>query len=286
MDINNLTDSLEIVWNKQVKKKDNQKYANDINKVFTKYNIQEKINHTHLLRINYPTIDSLILSYFQNRKQDINKLSKIIENYIWISPKKDSYLYHFTTEKNAKSIISSQSLRLYNILKRYDDGEIKDFFKDFKIPYQNTESYEKIFYSSFTNKIPTSDANIQQFRNFTGSYGARLKFKIIKSYNEIKFITYDAKKFEIIHDLRDTIKKNYNIELIINGFTTRFAAHYVNEKFVYENEVRLYKNLIFESNISIKQDKNNFNYIDIDLSNNNLLKLEEVIFERDKEIFI
>ena len=80
------------------------------------------------------------------------------------------------------------------------------------------------------------------------------------------------------------IKDNYQVELIINGFTTRFASFYVNEKFSYENEVRFYKNLLFDEEFCIKKDENNFSYIELNLDNS-ILVLEEIIYERYNEIF-
>lgn len=269
-----------------MKKKENQKFANDINIILKKYGIQKTINHTHLVRIKLPGRDSLSLSYFQNRKEDVNRLAKIVENHIWNNPEENTYIYHFTKEEFAKSIKSSKKLRLYNLFKRYDDGEIKDFLKDFSIPYEIKENYDNIFYSSFTSKIPNlSDTNIiKEFRNFTGNYGARLKFKVLKKDNNFRYINYDKNKFNLIHDLRKTIKDNHQVDLIVNGFTTRFASFYVNEKYSHENEVRLYKNLFFDKEFFIQKDENDFSYIDFNL-NNQTVALEEIIYERDEEIF-
>ncbi len=277
---------LKNCWKKQIKKKENQKFTNDINIILKKYGIKETINHTHLVRVKTLEIDNLSLSFFQNKNEDVNRLAKIVENYIWNNAEENIYVYHFTKEDVAKSIESSKKLRLYSLFKRYDDGEIKDFIKDFDIPYEIKDNYEKIFYSSFTSKIPKlSDTDmVNKFRDFTGIYGARLKFKVIKKDKNFRYINYDKSKFQLIHDLRKMIKDNYQVELIINGFTTRFASFYVNEKFSYENEVRLYKNLLFDEEFCIKKDENNFLYIELNLDNS-ILVLEEIIYERYNEIF-
>lgn len=277
---------LKNCWKKQIKKKENQKFTNDINIILKKYGIKETINHTHLVRVKTLEIDNLSLSFFQNKNEDVNRLAKIVENYIWNNAEENIYVYHFTKEDVAKSIESSKKLRLYSLFKRYDDGEIKDFIKDFDIPYEIKDNYEKIFYSSFTSKIPKlSDTDmVNKFRDFTGIYGARLKFKVIKKDKNFRYINYDKSKFQLIHDLRKMIKDNYQVELIINGFTTRFASFYVNEKFSYENEVRLYKNLLFDEEFCIKKDENNFSYIELNLDNS-ILVLEEIIYERYNEIF-
>ena len=277
---------LKNCWKKQIKKKENQKFTNDINIILKKYGIKETINHTHLVRVKTLEIDNLSLSFFQNKNEDVNRLAKIVENYIWNNAEENIYVYHFTKEDVAKSIESSKKLRLYSLFKRYDDGEIKDFIKDFDIPYEIKDNYEKIFYSSFTSKIPKlSDTDmVNKVRDFTGIYGARLKFKVIKKDKNFRYINYDKSKFQLIHDLRKIIKDNYQVELIINGFTTRFASFYVNEKFSYENEVRLYKNLLFDEEFCIKKDENNFSYIELNLDNS-ILVLEEIIYERYNEIF-
>lgn len=285
-DIYYLKKGSEVLWKKQMKKKENQKFANDINSVLKTYGIQKTINHTHLVRIKSPGMDNLSLSYFQNKKEDINRLAKIVENYIWNNPEEHTYVYHFTKEEFAKSIESSEKLRLYSLFKRYDDGEIKDFLKDFSIPYEIRENYTDIFYSSFTSKIPNlSDTDtINKFRGFTGNYGARLKFKVLRKDNNFRYINYDKNKFNLIHDLRKIIKNNHQVDLTINGFTTRFASFYINEKYSHENEVRLYKKLLFDKEFTINKDKDNFSYIDLNL-NNQTLALEEIIYERNEEIF-
>lgn len=285
-DIYYLKKGSEVLWKKQMKKKENQKFANNINSVLKTYGIQKTINHTHLVRIKSPGMDNLSLSYFQNKKEDINRLAKIVENYIWKNPEEHTYVYHFTKEEFAKSIESSKKLRLYGLFKRYDDGEIKDFLKDFSIPYEIRENYTNIFYSSFTSKIPNlSDTDtINKFRGFTGNYGARLKFKVLRKDNNFRYINYDKNKFNLIHDLIKIIKDNHQVDLTINGFTTRFASFYINEKYSHENEVRLYKNLLFDKEFTINKDKDNFSYIDLNL-NNQTLALEEIIYERYEEIF-
>ena len=282
---------LRKIWERQCKKKDNnntpinQEYAKTINSVLHTYGIKEKINFTHIFRIKTEQTDSISLSYFQ--KNDKKRLSRIVENYIWDLAEKDMYIYHFTKEETANSIISSDTLRLYNILKRYSEGEIKDFIGDFNLPHEVHENYKEIFYSSFTTKIPdlSNKSLVKKFRDFTGSWGARLKFKVLKQHKDLKYINYDKFKFNLIHDLRKAMKDTYNIDLIINGFSTHFASFYVNQKYSHENEVRLYKNLLFDETITLKTDEQGLTYIDFNL-NNTILKLEEIIYEKEEEIFI
>uniref|UniRef100_UPI004048380B hypothetical protein n=1 Tax=Aliarcobacter sp. TaxID=2321116 RepID=UPI004048380B len=215
-------------------------------------------------------------------------MARIVENYIWDLAEKDMYIYHFTKEEIGKSIESSNTLRLYNILKRYKEGEIIDFIKDFEIPHTVDENYQEIYYSSFTTTIPDkSNKNlVRKFRSFTGDWGARLKFSILKQDTNLKYINYDKSKFNLIHDLRKAMKDTHNIDLVINGFSTHFASFYVNKKYSHENEIRLYKNLLFDELKPVNTDEHRLTYINFNLINNNLLKLEEVIYERKEEIFI
>lgn len=277
---------LEKIWKKQCKTKENQKYAKTINEILNSYGIKEKINCTHIFRIKTETTDSLSLSYFQ--KTDKKRLSRIVENYIWDLAEKDMYIYHFTKEEIAKSIENSSTLKLYNILKRYNEGEIKDFIKDFEIPHTVDENYQEIYYSSFTTTIPneSNKSLVRKFRSFTGDWGARLKFRILKQDSNLKYINYDKSKFKLIHDLRKAMKDTHNIDLIINGFSTHFASFYVNEKYSHENEIRLYKNLLFDETMAVNTDEHGLTYINFNLNCNNLIKLEEVIYERKEEIFV
>lgn len=281
-----MSNGLEKAWEQQTKKKANQVFANSINEVLNFHGIKEKINHTHLLRIQGNSNDDLVLSYFQNRSNDRNKLAKIIEKYIWNVVEKDTYLYHFTSEESARSIEQTGILRLYNILKRYSEGEIKDFINDFNIPYTQKDNYQNIFYTSMTPIIPklSDSKTIENFRDFTGSLGARLKFKLLQKDDNLRHITYEQDKFKIIHDLRKMIKEKHNMDLIINGFTTRFASFYVNQKYSFENEVRLYSNLLWDEELSTQYNTPNIPYVEL-VIRNSILQLEEVIYEFNEEIF-
>lgn len=281
-----LSSGLEKEWKQQTKKKANQIFANSINEVLDTYGIQEKVNHTHFLRIKGNSIDDLVLSYFQNCRSDRNKLAKMIEKYIWDVVEQDTYLYHFTSEMSARSIEQSGVFRLYNILKRYHEGEIKDFINHFNIPYTQKENYQNIFYASLTPIIPklSNTETIKNFRHFTGASGARLKFKVLQKDHNLRHINYGKQKFQIIHDLRKTIKKQHGMDLIINGFTTRFASFYVNQDYSFENEVRLYKNLLWDEELSAIHNSPNTPYVELAIEES-ILKLEEVIYESDEEIF-
>lgn len=281
-----LSRTLEALWNEQKKCNENQVFANSINEVLESYEIREKINHTHLLRIKGNTIDDLVLSYFQIKSSDNTKLTTIIENFIWNVAEKNTYLYHFTSEKSARSIEGTGILRLSNILNRYEEGEIKDFIEHFKIPHTQKENYHDIFYASLTPKIPklSDTQTIKNFRHFTGHMGARLKFKVIQKDPYLRHINYDQHKFNIIHDLRKEIKEQHDINLIINGFTTRFASFYINKKYSFENEVRLYRNLLWDEGFTIHHNNSDASYIELPIDQS-ILKLEEVIYESDEEIF-
>ena len=111
---------LKNCWKKQIKKKENQKFTNDINIILKKYGIKETINHTHLVRVKTLEIDNLSLSFFQNKNEDVNRLAKIVENYIWNNAEENIYVYHFTKEDVAKSIESSKKFEcsfLYNAIR-------------------------------------------------------------------------------------------------------------------------------------------------------------------------
>ena len=147
-----LSDVFENNWKNQCRTKENQKYADDINSILTDFGIKETINYTDLVRLKTNSFDQISLAYFT--QDDPKKLARIIEEFIWKKVEKDTYLYHFTKKNYAKSIVKHETLRLYCILKRYTDGEVKDFINDFNIPYEYKETYKDIFYSSFTYQVP------------------------------------------------------------------------------------------------------------------------------------
>ncbi|WP_323595818.1 hypothetical protein [Aliarcobacter butzleri] len=280
-----LEEYLHKEYEKQLITKENTEYANVINDILAKYSIYEKIDYTDLIYFEIGNKKSLVLNYLKN---DVpKKLANIIEDNVWKNIEKETILYHFTTEETAKLIEKSNILRLYNITKNSKDGEIKDFIEELGL-HEISDNFTKLFYASFTKEIPSinNDFVIKNFRSFTGLRGARLKFIVKEKTNDLKNIDYKKNITNILNELINTFKSKYGITIVINGFSTRFASFYVNERFSYENEARLFINTLFENNYKIYNDKvKKCTYIELNLNNNNYITLDEIIFETDEEIF-
>lgn len=284
-EIKSIEEYLKKQYKEQLSTRENTEYANVINNILEKYNIIEKIDHTDLIYLKIGDKKSLVLNYLKD--DNPKKLANIIEDNFWKNIEKETVLYHFTTEKIAKLIKESNILRLYNITKNSKDGEIKDFIQELGL-HEISDNFTKLFYASFTKEIPsvTNKFVIRNFRNFTGSKGARLKFIVNEKTNNLKNIDYEKNIRNILNELINTFKSKYEITIVINGFSTRFASFYVNERFSYENEARLFINTLFENNYKIYNDEvKKCTYINLNLNNNNYITLDEIIFEADEEIF-
>jgi hypothetical protein len=272
-------------YKEQLITKQNSIYADKINKILLKFNINKKIDYSDLIYFPIGNKKTLILNHLKD--DEPKKLTRIIEEKFWEIVEEEVVLYHFTTEDSARNICESNILRLYNITKNTKDGEIIDFLKEFEL--NNIEdNYKRLFYASFTKKIPLlrDKRTIKNFRKFTGYSGARLKFIVKKKTINFKDIDYKKNIKKILKELFDVFKNEFDITLTINGFSTKFASFYVNEIYSYENESRLFINTLFEEDYEICNDEvKKCTYIELNLKDNIYLSLEEIKYEAKEEIF-
>jgi hypothetical protein len=159
----------------------NESHVETINNILKRRKIEDRIDvEDSFILLNKPPLDiKLELPILQTSANTGDKLRSIIENYIWNTVKEGDILYHFTNENIARIIEETNTIRQYNILKRYDDGEIQDFFQYYGIKNFISEHYDDKFYTSFTRKIPNTLERIETFSHFTGGKekGARLTFQ-------------------------------------------------------------------------------------------------------------
>ncbi len=272
-----------------------EKHVETINNILKRRGIEDRIDEEDLfILLNKPPLDiKLDLPILQTSTNTGERLRSIIENYIWDTVKEDDIIYHFTHEKIGKMIDETNTIRQYNILKRYDDGEIKDFFEYYGVKYFKTEHYDDKFYTSFTMQIPNTPKRIETFNHFTGNEkkGARLKFRVNKSNDFFRYIDYTKDKLNILIELRDAILEKHNLHFNISGITTRLAAFYVNEMYRDEFEVRYYTHEEDEGNILFEKETNEFSFVEMNFDSNrkrikdSILTLIDITYERDNPIF-
>lgn len=146
---------------------------------------------------------------------------------------------HFTTLDNLELILTSQSLRLYTLLKRVNEQEFKPFSEDFGLtgyldekdgePYYKTLMSD-LFYTSFTS--PTLVDEPYMWNVFgAGGKGVKIIFEIsvIQSRSELRPVIYRTKNQaagSLIKKLIERIKNECNRHLIMRGIS-RVGAFYL-----------------------------------------------------------
>lgn len=212
-----------------------------INKILDKHGISETIDLTNIT-ITDKTVSDLV--------KENQKLSTLIVDAIW--PSIDSLsVYHYTSKAAAESIINSGEFRLYSLLKRFDEGEIRSFCENHGLdgylatddsaePKYKSLLMDNMFYASFTDTDIDQSVEEYFWNCFASSDGVRLKLKITASNPNFRKMIYEktkGKPLPLLKDLTEKIRTSYNREFILTGIS-RLCAFYLYQEFDIENEYR------------------------------------------------
>lgn len=193
------------------------------------------------------TITEKTVSDFTKENQ---KLSNLIVNNIW--PSIDSQtVYHYTSKNSAESILNSGEFRLYSLLKRFNEGEIKTFCQNHGLngyleqdanqePKYKSLIMNNMFYASFTGTNITANQEDYFWRTFGAVDGVRLTLDITASNPNFKKIVYERKKglpIPLLNKLTKTVRELYDLEFVLSGIS-RLCAFYLENGFDVENEYR------------------------------------------------
>lgn len=212
----------------------------DINSILSKYGVKNEINLSDI------TITDNLVS-------DLVKEDKVLSNSIVESiwPSIDSLtVYHYTSKYSAESILNSGEFRLYSLLKRFDEQEIKSFCENHKlngylehtngVPKYKTLIMSNMYYASFTDTNLTVDQEQYFWNVFAPIDGVRLKLKVTASNPNFRKMVYEktkGKPLELLSDLSQCIKSKYDKNFILAGIS-RLCAFYLAKEFDVENEYR------------------------------------------------
>ena len=158
--------------------------------------------------------------------------------------------YHFTNFDSFCGILASRNLRLYNLQKRFSEGEFRLFCEDHgldgylahsqtnpgRLVYQ--ELMDDLFYGSFVNH-EQKDSN-QLWENFGDHHhGIRFAFRInADMHPDFRKIAYQANnELPLFHELQGAFAKNGQ-KFVVGGLS-RFPAYYVCSGYRGESEWRL-----------------------------------------------
>lgn len=184
------------------------------------------------------------------------KLSEIIFNHYYPKPTSQSF-YHFTTYSNFVSIIKNQELWLFNLMKRFQEGEFRLFYKDHGLTGYETNTddngvvmeralMQQTFYTSFakSSTIPLEDEENLWYSFGEGGLGVRLEFEITPkgTYTDFRNVFYkqDEKSSDdlLINKLVSEVNTKYKRIFTLSGLS-KIGGFYLQGDFDTEHEARL-----------------------------------------------
>ncbi|MFH7010553.1 hypothetical protein ACHRV5_01705 [Flavobacterium sp. FlaQc-52] len=247
-----------------------------INNIFQSFNIQDRISSNDIEFSNsflwnkpYIVWDKKLDSNIILRKL---KLSEIIFDHYYPKPTETTF-YHFTTYANFISIIKNQELWLFNLAKRFQEGEFRLFYIDHGITgYQTNRDYngeimekslmKQTFYTSFakssTIRLEDEESLWNSFGE--GGLGVRLEFEINPKYADFRNVFYKQdgvpKTDLLINKITSEVQSKYNRNFTLSGIS-KIGGFYLQGDFDTENETRL---LIKESTDDYKFNFTKHNY--------------------------
>jgi len=268
-----------------------------INDIFQTFGIQDTVcsndvefSNSFLWNKLYLVWDKTLDSNLILRKP---RLSEIIFNHYYPKPTKTTF-YHFTTYNNFVSIIKNQELWLFNLMKRFHEGEFTQFYKDHGLTGYETNTddngivmerslMQQTFYTSFakSSTIPLNDEENLWYSFGEGGLGVRLEFEITPkgSYTDFRNVYYkqDENPNEdlLINKLVSEVNAKYKRIFTLSGLS-KIGGFYLQGDFNTEHEARL---LIKQSTDDYKFDFtiHNFNgeirYIKLKLFDNPLVDI-------------
>jgi len=212
-----------------------------INSILFKHGISDPIDFSNITVTNKTVTDSV---------KENQKLSNLIVDAIW-PPIDDLTVYHYTSKEAAESILNSGEFRLYSLLKRFDEGEIKAFcenhgLKGYLDQDENGEPTYKslimsnMFYASFTDINLTTEQEGYFWRVFAPVDGVRLKLTVTASNPNFRKMVYEKTKgtpLPLLNELTKEVKDLFSRELVLSG-VSRLCAFYLAKDFDIENEYR------------------------------------------------
>lgn len=216
-----------------------------VNDIFAEHQISERIN-SNQIRFHSDYIGNIT-------EVPDKKLSHIILNHYFPKPDFPTY-YYYRSLKSTLNIIEFDKIRLFNLNKRFSDGEFITFYDEhgmdgykngsmvFGIDCSDRAIMADIFYISLTGAGCGSLYN-SLWKDFgDDGYGARLEFEILPKTEDFRQVYYskdtDPPFKPLLKDLFSKIKSTFNKPFNFT-YSSKIGAYYIKGKFQNENEYRL-----------------------------------------------
>ncbi|WP_337170172.1 hypothetical protein [Gemmatimonas aurantiaca] len=178
----------------------------------------------------------------------MQKISSAIIGKLWPSVRQ-AQVYHYTSEKAAEEILSSQRFRLANIGKRITEGEIETFCVSHGLtgyleatngaPLYRTLIEPNTYFACFTDINVDEDEE----RSFWQSFGpVRLRFTISAQNPDFRRVYYEPVPQEPIPVLRDLVarvRNDFEREFILRRLSSICSFYLSGARFAWEKETRI-----------------------------------------------
>lgn len=174
-------------------------------------------------------------------------LAKKIESTNWPSIS-SAVVYHYTTATSLKSILSSNSLRLYSVEKRYTEAEIVAFCQSYNLKgFLEQENGEPLYkkemlsthYISFTDTSWPPVKEDYFWRTFSNGEGVRLKIDVTAQSPNFRRVFYKNNGDSVLQ-LYSEISNyldGYGLKFVFGGIS-RYSAFYLPSELAKEEEYR------------------------------------------------
>ena len=215
-----------------------------VNSVLKKYSIADTVSNQHI---------KFYSDYIGNISDLKNKkLSELIFNKYFPPPSLKTY-YHYTSLAAAESIIVNKTLRLSNLLKRFNDGEYRTFYDDhgmdgymvggtvLGVDTGERAIMKDIYFLSLTS-LAFDFAGETKWLNFGDhGHGVRLEFEITPKHDDFREVYYSLYQNEncipLLKELFAEIKAAYGIPFNFS-YSSKIGAFYIKGPFENEKEFR------------------------------------------------
>lgn len=217
--------------------------VNVINEILAKHGVPLSIT-TEDITITDRTVSDMV-------KED-QRLSLAIVDNLWPTVSEQE-VFHFTSADAAEAILASNTFRLTNIERRFDDGEVRVFCESHQLtgylePDGNGEPLYRhlimpnTYYASFTRTTLDEDEQRYFWQTFASGGGARLRMRVVASNPNFRRIRYETKRgtpIPILADLSASLKGEFGREFILSGISRLCSFYLSGEDYEREQEYRM-----------------------------------------------
>jgi hypothetical protein len=179
-------------------------------------------------------------------------LSNAIVEHLWPHVP-EAEVFHYTTSEAAESIFASNTLRLTNIAKRYNEGEVRTFCESHRLngylgadakgePQYRHLIMPNTYYASFTTTSLDEDEQRYFWQNFAPDGGVRLRLRVIASNPDFRRIRYEAKRgkpIPLLAELSAQLRSEFGREFVLSGISRLCSFYLSGADYGREQECRM-----------------------------------------------